>query len=40
MIKMFLKDLYIAWRTLEGLEVRKPYEEEYLNRKHNDKTFV
>jgi len=34
MIKMFLRDLYIAWRTLEGLEVRPPYQEEYLGHKH------
>ena len=34
MVKMFLKDLYVAWRTIEGLPVRKPYEEEYLGRKH------
>lgn len=34
MIKMFLKDLYVAWRTVEHLPVRKPYEEEYLGRKH------
>jgi len=34
MIKMFLKDLYVAWRTIEGLEVRKPYQEEYLGHKH------
>ena len=34
MLKMFLRDLYVAWRTCEGLEVRKPYEEEYLGRKH------
>jgi len=34
MIKMFLKDLYVAWRTLEGLPVRDPYADEYLNRKH------
>lgn len=34
MIKMFLKDLYVAWRTLEGLEVRAPYQEEYLGHKH------
>ena len=34
MVKMFLKDLYVAWRTLEGLPVRKPYEEEYLGRQH------
>jgi hypothetical protein len=34
MIKMFLRDLYVAWRTLEGLPIRPPYEEEYLNKKH------
>jgi len=34
MLKMFFKDLYVAWRTLEGLPVRKPYSEEYLNKKH------
>ena len=34
MIKIFLQDLYQAWRTLEGLEVRKPYQEEYLRKKH------
>jgi hypothetical protein len=37
MVKEFLKDLYVAWRTLEGLPVRKPYEEEYLGRKHHEK---
>jgi hypothetical protein len=35
MIKMFLKDLYVSWRTVEGLSVRPPYEEEYLGRKHS-----
>ena len=34
MIKMFLKDLYVAWRTLEGLPVREPYQEEYLGKRH------
>jgi len=34
MIKMFLKDLYVAWRTIEGLEVREPYQAEYLGKKH------
>jgi hypothetical protein len=34
MIKMFLLDLYKAWRKIEGLEVRKPYQEDYLNHKH------
>jgi hypothetical protein len=35
MIKMFLKDLYVAWREIEGLTVRKPYAEDYLGRKHD-----
>ena len=35
MIKMFLKDLYVAWRTIEGLYVRPPYQEEYLGHKHS-----
>jgi cell fate (sporulation/competence/biofilm development) regulator YmcA (YheA/YmcA/DUF963 family) len=34
MIKMFLRDLYVAWRTLEGLPVRVPYAEEYLGKHH------
>lgn len=34
MIKAFLRDLYVAWRTLEGLEVRPPYAEEYLGHRH------
>jgi hypothetical protein len=34
MVKAFLRDLYVAWRTLEGLEVRPPYQEEYLGHKH------
>jgi len=37
MIKMFLIDLYVAWREIEGLPVRKPYAEEYLGREHNRK---
>ena len=37
MIKMFLKDLYVAWRTLEGLPVREPYNVEYLgNVRHSE----
>jgi hypothetical protein len=36
MIKMFLKDLYVAWRTLEGLPVSKPYQEAYLGHDHNE----
>jgi len=35
MIKMFLKDLYVAWRTLEGLPVREPYQEQYLGHRHS-----
>ena len=35
MVKMFLKDLYVAWRTLEGLPVREPYQAEYLGHKHS-----
>jgi len=34
MIKMFLRDLYVAWRTIAGLNVRPPYQEEYLQHKH------
>lgn len=34
MIKAFLADLYAAWRTLEGLPVRPPYQEQYLGHKH------
>jgi hypothetical protein len=34
MIKAFLTDLYKAWRELEGLHVRPPYQEEYLGHKH------
>jgi hypothetical protein len=36
MLKMFLRDLYVAWRTLEGLPVRAPYQEEYLGRAHQN----
>lgn len=35
MIKQFLKDLYVAWRTLEGLPVREPYQVEYLGKRHS-----
>ena len=34
MIKMFLKDLYVAWRMIEGLNVREPYQVEYLKKTH------
>jgi len=36
MVKMFLLDLYLTWRTLEGLPVRKLYSEEYLGRTHHE----
>ncbi len=36
MVKMFLKDLYVAWRTLEGLDVRPPYNDEYGNGHHSE----
>jgi len=35
MVKMFLQDLYVAWRTIEGLPVRVPYAEEYLGKTHS-----
>lgn len=35
MVKMFIKDLYVAWRTLEGLPVREPYQVEYLGKAHS-----
>ena len=35
MVKMFLLDLHKFWRKLEGLEVRVPYAEEYLGKKHH-----
>lgn len=35
MNKYFLIDLYKNWRKLEGLPVREPYKDEYLNKKHN-----
>lgn len=34
MVKRFLVDLYIAWRTLEGLEVHKEYSEAKLGYQH------
>jgi hypothetical protein len=34
MIKMFLRDLYAAWRAIEGLPVREPYQVEYLGHRH------
>ena len=35
MMKNFLKDLYATWRSIVGLSVRVPYEEEYLGKKHS-----
>ena len=35
MVKMFLRDYYTNVRKMYGLEVRPPYEEEYLGRKHH-----
>ena len=34
MVKMFIVDLYNAWRTMEGLEVYPPYHEAKLGLKH------
>ena len=34
MMKMFEIDLYVAWRTFEGLPVRDPYAKEYLGMDH------
>lgn len=34
MVKMFLADLWEAWRVEEGLPVRVPYKEEYLSEHH------
>jgi hypothetical protein len=35
MIKMLLLDIYVGWRTCEGLPVREPYAEQYLGHKHS-----
>lgn len=40
MVKMFLKDLYVAWRTLEGLPVRPTYQEEYLGHVHSSPPVI
>jgi hypothetical protein len=34
MIKLFLQDLYVEWRQIEGLPVAKPYAEAKLGLKH------
>lgn len=31
-VKMFLRDMWVEWRTIEGLPVTKPYEVEFLGR--------
>lgn len=36
MIKMFLVDLYTAWRTVEGLPVSETYQEAKLGHKHRE----
>jgi hypothetical protein len=35
MVKMLLQELWIQWRTLEGLPVRETYQEQYLGHKHS-----
>lgn len=37
MIKIFLKDLYLAWRPLEGLPVHASYAEWKFGRKHGER---
>lgn len=34
MVKMLLAEIWRVWRTMEGLPVRVPYQEEYLQHKH------
>jgi hypothetical protein len=34
MVKMFIKDLYVAWKEVEGLEALPSYQEAKLNHKH------
>ena len=34
MVKAFLRDLYVAWRSIEGLSVRAPYHEAVLGHVH------
>lgn len=40
MVKMFLYDLWVEWRTQEDLETRALYAEEYLNRKHHSSDYA
>lgn len=35
MIKIFLQDLWLAWREVEGLEITQPYNEKVLGHKHH-----
>ena len=35
MVKMFLSELYVQWRTIAGLPVRAPYHEEYHGHVHH-----
>jgi len=37
MMKQFLTDLYVNWRTIDGLPVRPPYSEEKLGHVHSGK---
>ncbi len=36
MVKAFLNELYVQWRTVEGLTVHAPYAEAYLGIKHGE----
>ena len=36
MVKMFMQELWLTWRGLEGLSVNVPYAEAYLDMKHGD----
>lgn len=40
MIVRFIDELYIHWRTIEGLEVRVPYQEEYLGHKTSQEMII
>jgi len=39
-MKAFLRDLYVAWRTLEGLPVRESYQAQYLGHVHSGKETI
>lgn len=36
MVKIFMQELWLRWREIEGLEVNVPYAEAYLDMKHGD----